>query len=56
MVHFQSKGQWFQNQKELKIQLESEDRENSAFSQAGKGLLLREGSAFLLCLGLQIIG
>lgn len=61
MVHFQSKGQWFQNQEELKFQLESEGREKKnfffpAFSQAGKGLLLREGSAFLLCLGLQIIG
>lgn len=60
MVHFQFKGQWFQNQEELKFQLESEGRKKKiffpAFSQAGKGPLLRERSAFLLCLGLQIIG
>ena len=47
MVHFQSKGQWFQNQVELKFQLESEGRKKKfffpAFSQTGKGPLLREG-------------
>ena len=31
MVHFQSKGQWFQNQEELKFQLESEGRKKNFF-------------------------